>query len=256
MREIKTVEDLVEECKDYIKELKTHCVDCMFGREYSWRAKYPFKVMWFVNAMTWRIYDMANAALTLMKQDSTIPSLCLVRACWENMVITYELKNLVQDCCEKRTIADNVDVTLMRLLFSNRFDKDDRYVSAEHYEISKPYKAKNILTLVQKLEKDFPPVKDFYSTICEFVHPNYDGVCGSYSHLDEGSQTVSFYPKFGRNSQLFPAFITTLTCSMDLFLRFIASIKENMADFTRLCENTLNSKTDLEYKHAMSSNNS
>ena len=75
MREIKTVEDLLRECSDYVDELKTHRVESMFIREYSWRAKYPFKVMSFVNAMTWRMYDMVNAALTLMKQDLIIPSL-------------------------------------------------------------------------------------------------------------------------------------------------------------------------------------
>ena len=55
MNEIKSVDVLLKECEDYLKELKTHCVESMFSREYSWRAKYPFKVMSFVNAMTWRM---------------------------------------------------------------------------------------------------------------------------------------------------------------------------------------------------------
>ena len=82
----KTIEDLIQECEVYISELKSNCVEGMFNREYSWRAMYPFKVMSFVQAMTWRMYDMSNAALLLMKLDTIIPSLCLVRACWENMV--------------------------------------------------------------------------------------------------------------------------------------------------------------------------
>lgn len=239
MREIKTVEDLLRECSDYVDELKTHRVESMFIREYSWRAKYPFKVMSFVNAMTWRMYDMVNAALTLMKQDLIIPSLCLVRACWENMVATYELKNLVQDCCEKHAVTDDVDVILMRLLYSNRFEKDNRYVSAEHYDSFKEYKAKNILTLVQKLEKDFPAAKDFYSNLCEFVHPNGDGVCGSYSYLNESMHTTTYGPQFSQQSDLFPAFITTLSCSIDLYLGFIETIKDSIEEFSKLCEEAL-----------------
>lgn len=240
------IDRLIKECEGYISDLKSHCVESMFSREYSWRAKHPFKVMSFVNAMTYRMYDMSNAALKLLKMNTIIPSLCLVRACWENMVATYELKGLILDCCEKQTIPGNVDETLMRILYSNRYDKDNRYVGGEHYEHFKGYKAKNIMTLVQKLEKDYPQVKDFYSTICEFVHPNGDGVCGSYSHLNEDTQTVLFYPQFTQGSPLFPAFIMTLTCSINLYLKFVASIEENITEFTRLCEESLKANTNAE----------
>lgn len=230
---------LIRECKKYISVLKSHCVDSMFSREYSWRAKHPFKVMSFVNAMTWRMYDMSNAALKLMRQDAIIPSLCLIRACWENMVATYELEEIVKECCDQKAVPSNVDDKLMRILYSNRYDKDNRYVGGEHYELFKEYKAKNILTLVQKIEKDYPEVKDFYSTICEFVHPNGDGVCGSYSQLDEDMQTVMFCPQFTQSSQLFPVFITTLSCSIELYLRFTKKIEENIVEFSRLCEESL-----------------
>ena len=112
-------------------------------------------------------------------------------------------------------------------------------MGGEHYENFKDYKAKNILTLVQKLEKEYPQTKDFYSTICEFVHPNGDGVCGSYSQLDELSHTVTFGPQFSRDSQLFPALITTLSCSIDLYLRFMGSIEGNIDEFSLLCEDAL-----------------
>lgn len=239
MHEKKTTIELITECGEYISELKAHCVNSMFSRVYSWHAKHPFKVMSFLNAMTWRMYDMSSSALTLIRKDLIIPSLCLVRACWENMVATYELKNLVQDCCIQQDIKEDVDETLMRMLYSNRFDNDNRYVGEKHYEHFKEYKAKNILTLVQKLEKDYPAVKDFYSTICEFVHPNGDGVCGSYSYLDESAHTVSFGPQFCRDSELFPAFITTLSCAVFLYLDFIESIQENITEFSKLCEASL-----------------
>lgn len=241
MRRTREVNKLIKECKSYISALKTHCVDSMFSRQYSWRAKHPFKVMSYVNAMTWRMYDMSNAALTLMKMDSIIPSLCIVRACWENMVATYELKVLVHFCCEQKTIPGDVDETLMRILYSNRYDKNNRYVGGEHFENFKEYKAKNILTLVQKLEKEYPQTKDLYSTICEFVHPNGDGVGGSYSQLDESTQTVSFGPEIRCDSLLFPAFITTLDYSISLYLRFVESIETSIDDFSRLCEESLKS---------------
>lgn len=230
--------EYIKECETYIVELKQLCKDSMFSREYSWRSKTPFKVMLYVNAMTWRMYDMSCAAITLLKQGKLIPALCVVRACWENMVATYELRELVSDCCEKQAI-DSIDDNLMRLLYSNRYDKDNRYVGEEHFEQFKEYKAKNILTIVQKLEKAYPKAKDIYSVICEFVHPNGDGVCGSYSYLDESSHTVFFGLQFRQESSLFPAFITTLSCSIDLYIMFIESIKESIIEFSQLCEDSL-----------------
>ncbi len=182
------------------------------------------------------MYDMSYAALTLMNQDSIIPYLCLVSVCWENMVATYELKKIVLYCCKQKTIPSNVDDTLMRILYSNRYDVSNRYMGGEHYEHFKEYRAKNILTLVRKLEKDYPQIKDFYSTICEFVYPNGDGVSGSYSQLDEETNTVSFGPQFSKDCPLSPAFITTMNCSVDLYLRFAESIEDNIAEFTRSCE--------------------
>jgi hypothetical protein len=236
------VNEYIKECDKYILKLKSHCVGEMFSREYSWRAKHPFKVMSYVNAMIWRIYDMSCAAIALFKQNKIIPALCLVRACWENMVATYELKELILNCCEKKTLDSNADNILMRLLYSNRYDKDNRYMSEEFYEQFKEYRAKNILTLVQKLEKDYPQVKNIYSEMCEFVHPNGDGVCGSYSYLDEANHTVLFGPQFSQESSLFPAFITTLSCSIDLYVMFIVAIKESIVEFSQLCENSLYSK--------------
>lgn len=236
MSEKHNVSELFSQSEEIICALKNHCVDDMFSRKYSWRAKHPFKVMSFVNAMTWRMYDMSCAALTLLKQNNIIPALSLVRACWENMVATYELAGLVKDCCEKQSIDGSIDDTLMRILFSNRFEKDNRYVGEEHFKQFEKYKSKNILTLIQKHGKDFPQVKDVYGAICEFVHPNHDGVLGGYSYDDESNETIYFGPQFTQDSWLFSASIVTLNCSIALYINFITSIEGNIEEFSRLCE--------------------
>ena len=232
----RSISEYIKESEEYIADLKNYHVDEMFSRMYSRSAKQPFKVMSFVNAMTWRMYDISSAALMLLKNDNIIPSLSLVRACWENMVATYDLAGLVKDCCEKQTVDSSVDDVLMRILFSNRFEKDNRYVGEEHFNQFEKYKAKNILTLIQKHAKDFPQVKDVYGAICEFVHPNLDGVLRSYSYDDESNETIYFGPQFTQDSWLFSASIVTLNCSIALYINFITSIEGNIEEFSRLCE--------------------
>lgn len=207
--EVECISSLIEETETYLDELRTHCVESMFCREYSCKAKHPFKVMFFVNSMTWRMYDMAYGCIALMKQNLVVPSLCLIRACWENMVTIYELKELISDCCERHKLPSTFDSTLMRTLFSNRFEKDNVYIGEEHFEQFKEYKATNILTLLNNFMKEFPKAKDVYSVICEFVHPNGDGDSGSYSYVDEASHTVQFGPQFNQDSWLYDASIAT-----------------------------------------------
>lgn len=230
------------ECSGYIKKLRKQCVSQMFNREYSPTAKYPFKVMSFVNAMNWRMYETSQGAVKLMKEDLIMPSFCLVRAAWEDMALTYELSQMIKTSCEEQTISENLDDSLMCILFGNRFDKDNRYVGDEHYELFKDYRAKNILTLVQKVEKVFPHTKDYYSTICEFVHPNGDGVCGGYSRLEEETDTTFYGPQFNRESKMSPAFIMTLSCALMLYLQFVESINSNIKVFSKLCEESLKQK--------------
>lgn len=232
---------LVIECEAYVRSLRKHLVASMYNRQYSPKAKYPFKVMSFVNAMNWRLYETSRGALALMKRDLVIPSLCLVRAIWEDMAITFELSRLVNSCCENKASSDKVDETLMKILFANRYDKNNRFVGDAHYDAFKDYSAKNIVTLISKVEKVYPQTKDFYSTICEFVHPNGDGVGGSYSRLDEESDIISFGPQISKDTESFSPFITMLSCALMLYLRFIESIEDNIEDFAILCEAALKS---------------
>lgn len=239
-------QECIAECEALFAKLYGYCVDMMYNRQYSKRAKHPYKVMSFVNAMTWRMYETTSAAVILIKQNLIIPSLCLVRATWEDMAVTYELKSLVSSCCDDGMVSEKVDKTLMRILFSNRFEKNNRYVGETHYEKFKEYKAKNILSLVEKVEKDFPQAKDFYSTICEFVHPNRDGVSGSYSRIDAKADITYFGPQFSFESKLFSAFVLTISCAIVFYIGFIECIKENMSVFTCLCEDFLSEKYDKQ----------
>ncbi len=198
--------------------------------------------MLVVNSMTWRVYETSSAALLLMKRDSIIPSLCLVRACWEDMAATFELASVVDQCCNSGIVGEKEDEILMRILFSNRFDSANPHVGETTYEEFKDYKAKNIITLVHDVEKNYPAVKGVYETLCEFVHPNGDGVRGSYSKIDEVADITSFGPLFSRESGLFPAFATSLSSAVSLYTEFVKMILDDITPFARLCEDFLGKK--------------
>lgn len=236
--------DYIDQCEGLINELRTICKISMYNREYSPIAKPPYKVMLFVNSMNWRMLECSEAALLLMKDDLIIPSSSLIRACWENMAITFDLKKVVEKYSHEDITSKEVDNTLMRILHANRFESENRYVGDDTFVLFKEYKATNILTLITKIEKAYPQTKDFYTTLCEFVHPNGDAVCGSYSQLDEIKDYTYFGSQQTKDTELFPAFITTLSVSISLFLSFIEDIHNNIVAFTNNYEKYLLNNTD------------
>lgn len=48
----------------------------------------------------------------------------------------------------------------------------------------------NILTAVDRLDKEFIGLRRMYDTLCEFTHPNWSGCMGSYSKLDAAKYTL------------------------------------------------------------------
>lgn len=76
----------------------------------------------------------------------------------------------------------------------------------------------------------------YYSYLCEFVHPNYDGVSQSYSvlHIDEDYTT--FGPNLKSSHELYDSFTITLVLALSIYLNQIQSIEDNLENFIHLCD--------------------
>lgn len=96
--------------------------------------------------------------------------------------------------------------------------------------------------MVQSVEKHYPAAKGIYETLCEFVHPNGDGVRGGYSKIDEEADITTFGPLFSQESELFPAFALSLSSAVSLYTEFVEIIHDNINPFARLCEDCLGKK--------------
>ena len=203
----------------------------MQNKEYSNISKLPYKVMTFVNAMNWRMKEGAEAAVLLLESDLTHPSLMLIRGCMENAAITIKLADVVNGVVDKRDVSD-VDDELMRLLFGNNYKKDDPFVDPDQERL----KAKRIGRHVKRAEELYPGFEKYYSSLCEFVHPNYDGVSHSFSDLKIDEGITIFGPRLNSSYVLYDAFVITLVLSLTIYLDQIDSIDNNLEDFIHLCD--------------------
>ena len=219
--------------KNLIKELTAHCVTSMHNREYSYFSKLPYKVMAFVNSMNWRMKECAEAAIQLLESDLTHPALMLIRSSMENAAITIKLADVVDDVVERKQVTDADDEKLMRILFANNYRKDDPFTDPNEDE---RLKAERIGKHVKRAEEECPGFQRYYSYLCEFVHPNYDGVSQSYSllHIEDGK--TDFGPRLNSAHELYNAFTITLVLALTVYLRQIEFIDDNLGNFIHLCD--------------------
>ena len=222
----------ITEAKELIDKLSKHCVTTMRNKEYSNLSKLPFKVMTFVNAMNWRMKECAEAAVLLLESDLTHPALILIRSAMENAAITVRLADVVCEVIARQDVIEADDTALMRILVGNNYRKDDPFVNPEEEE----YKAERVGKHVKRAEELYPGFQRYYSYLCEFVHPNFDGVGQSYSSLHIDEDYTVFGPNLCSSHELFDAFTITLVLSLTIYLEQIDSIDDNLEDFIHICD--------------------
>ena len=222
----------ITESKKLLMKISEHCVNSMQNKEYSNLSKLPYKVMNFVNSMNWRMKECGEGALLLLESDYTHPALMLIRSAMENAAIIISLADVIDDVIERKNVSAETGKKLMLLLFGNNYRKDDPFTGID----DKLYKAERIGKHVKRAEELYPGFQRYYSYLCEFVHPNYDGVSQSYSvlHIDEDYTT--FGPNLKSSHELYDAFTITLVLALSIYLDQIQSIEDNLENFIHLCD--------------------
>lgn len=224
--------DNIKAAKDLLTKLSKQCVNRMENREYSNHSKLPYKVLTFVNAMNWRMKECAKAALLLLESDLTHPSLMLIRGAMENAAITIKLADVVKEVVTRGAIEQGDDDELMRILFGNNYRRDDPFTDPDDERL----KAERIGKHIKRAEELYPGFQRYYSYLCEFVHPNSDGVGQSFSNLNIEEGYTAFGPQLNASHELYDAFTITLVLALTVYLDQIESINDNLQDFINLCD--------------------
>ena len=188
--------------------------------------------MTFVNSMNWRMKECGEAAIMLLEADLTHPALMLIRSAMENAAITIKLTDIVRDAVDRKEIIEGDDDELMRLLFANNYRKDDPFVEPD----DERFTAVRIGKHVKRAEELYPGFRRYYSYLCEFVHPNSDGVGQSYSLLHIEENRTDFGPVLNSNHKSYGAFTITLVLALTIYLEQIETIEKSLEPFIHLCD--------------------
>lgn len=226
----KELQDIIKGIYEELDELSQICVDEISNMQFSQKSKLPFKLATFVYALSWRMKESSEAALKLVELGFIHSALMLIRSSLENASILYYARKVVEEAISSGTLPEDTDDKLMSLLFANKYWEEERS------EYAKDYRSKTVRFYNDQMDVEYPGVARYYHNLCEFVHTNSDGVCQSFSLLDEESHKTFFGPQLNEEHSLFPAFVITLQLALYIFNSQVYYIDEHFDEFVEMCD--------------------
>ncbi len=190
------------------------------------QSKIPFKVVVLREMLFHRVSTLATPAVSLLESGNVVSGILLTRAVMETVavvaVIGYELKKFL---VHQDIIRFNDFLTTC--LLGNRRKTDG---------IEKNYPAENIMNFIDAVTKKKKGYRTMYEELCEYAHPNFDGVLGSFGHMDGGNLTMTFGQKAGGKAVDIGA--DALAKALDILVRSYDGMAPNMVALARHFEPT------------------
>lgn len=146
-------------------------------RDISTKAKVPFKTVYLAELLLHRAAELSTAACELAEKDRIVSAFTLVRGFVETTVVLWSLEHRIGAALRTKDL-EGLNDYLNRGLHGSRVDP------------GLP-KAVNVLTLIDEASKSVPELRRAYDELCEFAHPNWSGLQGSFALIDRERSAAS-----------------------------------------------------------------
>ena len=236
--EILEIEQQWQNCHE---KLLDRCIKKTDNHEWSRLSKLPFKVVNILQPMTWRMRDTEEAARFLIENNYVLPATILIRSAMENTAFVHMLSVVVKEVVDEGEVQDDTDEKLMNLSFGNQYKKGV-FISDEVFDSMQEHKAIRSGKLLKEIDKLYPSYNDMYSSLCEFVHTNTDGVHGCFSDLDIKKHVTYYGKMLTKESSIFPAIESSIVVALAIYNERYDAIINMMPDFIKICEDDIHRK--------------
>lgn len=144
---------------------------------HKWKLTYRLLVT--REAIFWRFIDILTPSYELKTRLRLSGSLILIRAALETVCLLIYMNEKIKSVVEEKiTFNDFEEITARLLLGSKNIDFMPEPI--------------NVMKLIEDSEKKYPGIKQIYYDLSETTHPNYAGVCDSYTRLNKHEYETEF----------------------------------------------------------------
>jgi len=208
--------------KESLLEIQSLRTEFINHFEYSDKAKIPYKVHLLIESMNCRMIDFCESIDMLILNNHIVPAVSLIRSLFEMTAIINRISSGIDKTIIQEKLIANFDDLMMKLCFGTRYESK--------------YTATNILSQIEKLDKKYDGVLKFYNDLCEFVHPNSDGVIGSYSELKEEDNINLIHKAITTEHIIYPWIEKCYHLCMVIYFEDVKKIFIDLPKFALICE--------------------
>ncbi|WP_132086429.1 hypothetical protein [Caulobacter sp. BK020] len=140
-------------------------------------SKAPYKALVIRGALAWRTEEMARNACDALEREDRAVGITLARSIIENTALLWRLRKMLEGRAIQK--PDTLNDMLMPMLLG--FKSEANFPQAV-----------NVLSLIDRLDKEIPGVRRAYDSFSEAAHPNYGGVSGLYTYTNHKEYRTVF----------------------------------------------------------------
>jgi hypothetical protein len=196
-----TAEDAFQKAQQIALRIKNSLPEKIEAASFTLNSKLPFKAVSVRETLLHRVSDLASPAVFLFKEGNFIAGIVLTRAVLETVAVTFALKREIESFLSSKRIQEFDDFLMACLVGS-------RWPDAET-------PARNVLTFLNHVDKKFQGYRSTYDSLCEYAHPNWSGVLGSFGSIEHEAHILHL-GRTDRGATLSIG-ITALAMSLGLF---------------------------------------
>jgi hypothetical protein len=215
-------ETLVTEVHARLHLLEAARPKSLDGFAISSKSKLPFKARGIREALLWRTVQLGESAFESFRRDKLASAILLTRATVETCAALWYLRVRLETTVQSTT-AGKIDEDLMRLLMGSKADADI---------LPPPI---NVLSFVDRVEKDIPGFRCQYDRLSEFAHPNWAGTTLLFSKMESGG-VANFGENIRGTESTMRIGLANLSVALAMFEVSYNHITDLMPGFVQVCE--------------------
>lgn len=174
---------MLNEAKELVQLIELSLPEKIQIAALSLNSKLPFKALSLRELLIHRVASLATPAVELFEQQRDVPAILLTRGVVETVAVLFALHSALKSFLANHDLPA-FDQFLMHSLMGSRLPDSS-------------HQAKNILTLIQHVEKEIPGFESSYNSLSEYAHPNWAGLLGTFGEIDR----EAFELRLGRNQR-------------------------------------------------------
>ncbi len=236
---MKELPALLDEIRQRLELFESNLPKRLDGMAVSRISKLPYKVLFYREALIWRMAEIGRAAFEDFERDKLVSAIVLTRAAVETSAALWYLCTKVAAAIKSASVG-NIDQYLTRLAVGIATDPPSLKNGAA---FPRPIKVRHFL---KQVDKDIDGFSAQYGILSEYAHPNWAGTVLSYAKHDPENRVTDFGQNIRKGENTRRIGVVNLSVALAMFERSYNRVSELIPAFTALAEKNLKERASLE----------